>query len=262
MSYEFLQSTLEEINGAKVARVTFNKPPVNALSAAFLEEIENCLNNLDKESVEIVSFWGNQKAFIAGADIGEMSTMNAEQAAAFSHLGHRVMNLIESASFLSIAVLQGYALGGGLEVALACNIRLAAEDSVLGLPEVSLGLIPGFGGTYRLAREVGFSNALYLAGMAEKITGARAYELGLVQASVKADELQELEAKQVKALLKNGPKAVKACKKSMLDSAKALAEHSLATENKIFAQLFDQAEAKEGMSAFLEKRPAQFRNGN
>lgn len=260
MEYNFLKLQISSEGTGKVANLELNKPPVNALSSDFLSEIAASLDYCIDEKVEVVIFRGSEKAFIAGADIAQMKDMSTEEAGKFAQLGHDVMNKIESSNFLSVAVLKGFALGGGLELALACNIRYAAKDATLGLPETSLGLIPGFGGTYRLAREIGTGNALHAVCSAAKLTGERAYELGLVQKVCSLEEMEELVEKEIAGILRNGPKAIQTAKNIILGGHGVPAIEALKTEKQAFAELFTGAEAKEGMTAFLEKRKAGFRD--
>lgn len=260
MEFNFLELQIGSIGAGKIANLKLDKPPVNALSSDFLNEISVCLDHCIEEKVEIVIFRGSEKAFIAGADIAQMKDMSTEEADRFAQLGHHVMSKIESSDFLSVAVLKGFALGGGLELALACNIRFAANDATLGLPEVSLGLIPGFGGTYRLAREIGTGNALHAVCSATKLSGERAYELGLVQKVFSLEEMEELVEKEISVILRNGPNAIRTAKNIILSGHGMNSIEALKAEKQAFAELFTGAEAKEGMTAFLEKRKAGFRN--
>ena len=260
MEFKFLKLQIKPVDSATVAIITLDKPPVNALSSDFLYEISKCVDHCVTEKVELAIFRGSEKAFIAGADISQMKDMSAEQAREFSSLGHEVMNKIECSDFLSLAVLNGYALGGGLELALACNLRFASENAILGLPEVSLGLIPGFGGTYRLAREIGTGNAVHAICSAAKFNAKRAHELGLVQKVIPSVDFEEIVEKEVSDLLRNGPIAFRMAKNLIIANYSKSSQEALTAEQKAFSQLFIGDEAKEGMAAFLEKRKADFRN--
>ncbi|MFO0565833.1 MAG: enoyl-CoA hydratase-related protein [Polyangiaceae bacterium] len=258
MSYETL--TVERTNG--IAVVTITRPEkLNALNARVLAELTRAFLELSQgdEPTRVAILTGaGDKAFVAGADIAEMSELNAEQAKAFSDAGHRLGLVIESARFPVIAAVNGFALGGGCELALACDFIYASDKARFGQPEVNLGLMPGFGGTQRLARRVGLARARELVYTADTLTAERALAIGLVNAVVPHAELgakvRELAAK----IAAKGPIAVAYSKRVMqkgYDTDLGVANELEATA---FAALFDTEDMREGTRAFVEKRPAKF----
>lgn len=234
-----------------------NHPPLNVLSKDVLWELSGVIEVLQNKT-RVVVLTGEGKAFAAGADIAEMSNMDENQAKEFSFLGQLVFEKLEKSSFISIAAIRGAALGGGLELALACDIRVVCEDALLGLPESTLGLIPGFGGTVRLVRLLPYGSSLYLTLTGERFNGKRAYELQLAQKLVTQESLLEECEKLATLLLRNGPEALKAIKELYLKTKAPFFEAHL-KEEEYFSQLFAHGQAQEGLRAFLEKRPARFK---
>jgi enoyl-CoA hydratase len=244
-----------------VVRLTLNRPEkLNALSEQLLRDLFGALTAVcDDESVRAVVLTGaGDKAFAAGADIGAMADMTPTQAIAFAHLGHRLGALIEQAPFPVIAAVNGFALGGGCELALCCDFIHASDRAKFGQPEVSLGVIPGFGGTQRLARLVGAARARELCMTGDVLGAEDALRIGLVNAVVPHAELLARVGDVARRIASRGPLAVGSVKRAILRGADA----SLATANELealtFAGLFGTHDQREGMRAFLEKRAASF----
>jgi enoyl-CoA hydratase len=258
MTYENL---LLEFDGP-VARLTFNRPKVlNALNRATLTELKAALWEVwTREGCAALILTGSgDKAFVAGADIAEMSAMSPTQAAAFADLGHTVCQTLERIPRVVIAAVNGFALGGGCELSLACDIVLASSNAAFGQPEVRLGIIPGFGGTARLPRAIGKRAAMEWILAGERYPAAEALRLGLVNRVLEpADLLPEAE-KLARAIAARGPLAVQAAKRLIHDGLSLPLDAALRTEAVVFANLFDTADQKEGTKAFVEKRPAAFK---
>lgn len=263
MSYKFLtveekKATLKSGNDVAYALVTINSPPLNALSSSVFNDLEALLNDLETRNVRAAIITGAGKAFVAGADISEMKGMTKDQAKAYSLLGHKIFSRMENSPVIFVAAVNGFALGGGLELAMACDIRILADVAQLGLPEATLGLIPGFGGTQRLQRLVGQSMAKYLALTAERISASDALRTGLA-AKVVAGEALAAEAETlITRILALGPQAAQTLKKVMREGADKPLPEALEYEAEEFSALFYGTEAHEGLAAFLEKRPAKF----
>lgn len=251
---------LLEKDGA-LATITFNNPKaLNALTVATFEGLEALLNELAEDvDVRVVILTGaGEKAFIAGGDIGHLATLDAEGARNFALLAQRVLDQIEAFPKPVIAAVNGYALGGGCELAMGCDLRIAADTAKFGQPEVKLGIIPGFAGTQRLARLVGKGKAKELIFTGEMIDAEEACRIGLVNRVVAKDQLMD----ETRAL------ALKMCDKSAsaIKIAKEAIDHGLEMdfaraaryEADLFALCFTTEDCKEGVSAFLEKRPARF----
>ncbi len=258
MAYETISVSLEE----GIAILKINRPKVlNALNRATLLEIQRALKELEKDpEVRVLIITGEgEKAFVAGADISEMAPMNPKEALEFSKLGHETLSLIEEFPSPVIAAVNGYALGGGLELVLACDIILASENARLGLPEVTLGICPGFGGTQRLPRLIGKARAKELIFTGEMIDAKKAYEFGIVNKVVPQDKLLD-EAKEIaRKIAKNGPLAVRAAKRLVEKGLETSLRSGEAMEIEAWANLFATEDQKEGMKAFLEKRKPEFK---
>lgn len=258
MSYRNL--LLEARNA--VAYVTVNRPKVlNALNRETMGELEDFFAHVEsEESVRGVILTGaGEKAFVAGADINELAQETAIGGQRSSLAGQDVFRKIETLGKPVVAAINGFALGGGLELALSCHLRIAAEGAKLGLPEVKLGAIPGYGGTQRLARLVGRGRALELILTGEAITAQEAHRIGLVNRVVPQPELLGAAEALLSKILSNGPLAVRHVLMAVdrgLDGA--LAE-GLSLEAALFGLLCASDDLKEGMKAFLEKRPANFK---
>jgi enoyl-CoA hydratase len=258
MSEKNLISTIED----KIALITINRPRLlNALNKDTLNELCETFTTLKADrGVKVIIITGKGKAFVAGADISEMKDYTPEQAREFTTLGHMTMDSIQNAEKPVIAAVNGYALGGGLELALACDIILASETALLGVPEVNLGLIQGFGGTQRLPRLIGKSLAKELIFTADAVTANRAYEMGVVNRVFPLDDLLPEAEKMALKIAQKGPIALKLAKR-VIDSGynKDLSE-GCELERKAFVECFTTSDRKEGMKAFLEKRKPIFTN--
>jgi enoyl-CoA hydratase len=239
-----------------VATVSINRPDaLNALNDEVLAELEKTITELDADrEVLVVVVTGEGKAFVAGADIAAMAEMDGAQAKAFAENGQRVFGALERAHFITIAAVNGFALGGGMELALACDIRFASTRAKMGQPEVGLGVTPGFGGTQRLPKLVGPGKAMYLLTTGEQIDGARALELGLVNAVFEPEELLPKAMELAEAVAKKGPTSLAMVKKAAHDGLTLTVEEGCKLEAELFGKCFEGGEGNEGMKAFLEKR--------
>ncbi|HAR95465.1 MAG TPA: crotonase [Deltaproteobacteria bacterium] len=258
MAYENL---LVEITGG-VAVVKINRPrALNALNSATLDEIAQAAAELEaNDEVRVVIVTGEgSKAFIAGADIAEMAPMNPVEGMRFSERGHAALSALENMSKPVIAAVNGYALGGGFEVALACDIIYASEKARVGFPEVTLGIIPGFGGTQRAAKLVGLAKAKEMVLSGKTITAQEAYEMGFISKVVPADQLMETVNELAGKIRSNGPIGVKLAKACVNSSLSVDAESGMDLEAKAFGICFGTLDQKEGMGAFLEKRVPTYR---
>jgi len=241
--------------------LTVNRPKaLNALNPATLDEIADAVAHVAAESearVLLVTGAGD-KAFVAGADIAAMQSMSALEAHAFSERGQRVMRAFETLPVPAIALVNGYALGGGCELALACDWIIAAERAVFGQPEVNLGIPPGFGGTQRLARLVGRARALELVITGRQIKADEALRIGMVNAVVEGAQLMAKGLEIARVIAAKAPVAVRACKQAVQRGLDIDLANACVLETALFAQTFGTADRREGMSAFLEKRAAKF----
>lgn len=243
-----------------VVTVTIDRPEaLNALDPNVLKELEQHFEALnDDQSVKVIILTGVKKAFVAGADIASMSKMTPEEAVEFSRLGQRVFNRIASMRPVVIAAVNGFALGGGCELAMACDIRVAAESAKMGIPETSLGVFPGFAGTQRLPRLVGLGIAKEMLATAQKVSAQRAYEIGLVNHVVPNEELLSFCEDLAKTILKNSAAAIATGKKLMDMGSEMDLDKAQDYEAALFGVAFSTPDQKEGMAAFLEKRPPAF----
>ncbi len=242
-----------------IATITMNRPEaLNALNNDFFSDMELLLDNIREDNeIKILVITGEGKAFVAGADIAEMVSMDKSKAEKFSSRGQDVFHGLEKLKVPVIAAVNGYALGGGCELAMACDIRVASNKAKFGQPEVSLGLIPGFGGTQRLPRLVGLGNALNLLLTADQISADEALRIGLVQKVTEPEQLMDEVYKLAERILSKGPHSVSLIKKVAhiglnLDFARATR-----LESREFGSLFGN-EGTEGMKAFLEKRKPEW----
>lgn len=255
-----LKNLLCETNHA-VATVTIQRPEkLNALNQATLKELSSVMDGLASDpAVRVIIITGaGPKAFVAGADITEINELTASQAHQFSAEGQALMQKIEGLTKPVIAMINGFALGGGMELALACHLRIAAETAKLGLPEIKLGILPGFGGTQRLVRLVGRTQALGMILSGEPIDAPKAHALGLVNQIASAETLQETTMALATALAKSAPHAIAGILESVIKGQEINLEAGLALETARFALCCATEDMKEGTQAFLEKRPAQF----
>jgi enoyl-CoA hydratase len=233
----------------------FNRPPVNALNTAVVLEIERAFDWFAaQDDVLVIILTGEGKAFVAGADIAEMSGFTPMQARVFAQNGHRALGKIAGIEKPVIAAVNGFALGGGCEIALACDLRLLADTAKIGQPEVNLGLIPGFGGTQRLARLVGPGIAKELICTADAIDAAEALRIGLANKVVPGDKLLETAAGMAKKIASKGPTAVKLAKVCINVGLDTDLGTGNSYEIEAFGVCFSSQEPAEGTRAFLEKR--------
>src|SRR5437764_10249055 len=245
-----------------IAYVTVNRPKVlNALNMATMEELRAAFHEIKNDAgLRVVILTGaGEKAFIAGADIGELAQHNAVSGKEYTHRGQSVLNLIENLGKPVIACINGFALGGGCEIATACTLRLASESAKLGQPEVKLGIIPGYGGTQRLPRLVGKGIAMQLVLTGEMITAQEAHRIGLVnEVTPPADLIPRAEAIAAK-IIANAPLAVQYAMEAVNKGMETPLAEGLYIEAVLFGAACATEDEKEGTTAFLQKRPAQFK---
>lgn len=243
-----------EVEGA-VAVLTINRPKaLNALNSTVLEEIDATLDAIDLDLVRALIITGaGEKSFVAGADIGEMSTLTKAEGEAFGKKGNDVFRKIETLPIPVIAAVNGFALGGGCEISLACDIRICSENAVFGQPEVGLGITPGFGGTQRLARTVGVGMAKQLIYSARNIKAPEALRIGLVNAVYPIEELMPQAKKLASIIAANAPIAVRNCKKAINDGLQVNIDEAIVIEEKLFGDCFETEDQKYGMAFFLDR---------
>jgi enoyl-CoA hydratase len=257
MTYENLIVEVRD----RIARVTVNRPKVlNALNEKTVREIHAAFSALRNDAAvgAVILTGAGEKAFVAGADINELAVMTPLQGEASSKLGQAAFMEIESLGKPVIAAVNGFALGGGCELALACHMRFASENAKLGLPEVGLGIMPGYGGTQRLPRLVGLGRALELIATARMIDAAEAHRIGLVNAVLPAADLLPHCEKVANEILTRGPIAVRCAMDAAIRGLETDLAHGLETESAYFGLLSATADMKEGLRAFLEKRKPTF----
>ncbi len=244
-----------------IAYVTVNRPKVlNALNMATMEELRTAFTDIKNDAairVAILTGFG-EKAFIAGADISELAKHDAVSGKEYTHRGQSVLDLIENLGKPVIACINGFALGGGCELALACTMRLASESARLGQPEVKLGIIPGYGGSQRLPRLVGKGVALQLLLTGEMISAQEAHRIGLVNEVVPAGQLIGRAEAIAQAIIKNAPLAIQYCLEAVNHGMEMTLQEGLFLEATLFAVSCATEDKKEGTTAFLEKRAANF----
>ena len=244
-----------EVDGA-VATITIDREKaLNALNSEVLGDLEAVIDGIDLDTVRAVVITGaGKKAFVAGADIGEMSTLTKAEGEAFGKKGNDIFRKIEVLPIPVIAAVNGFALGGGCELSMSCDIRLASDNAVFGQPETGLGITPGFGGTQRLARLIPTGKAKQMIYSARNIKAAEAKEIGLVNDVYPQEELMPAALKLAATIAKNAPIAVRHCKKAINEGLELGMEDAMALEEKLFGGCFESDDQKEGMAAFLEKR--------
>lgn len=250
----------EKVN--EVGVITMNRPEVlNALNIATLKELDLLLDQImaDTSVKAIVITGSGKKAFVAGADIMEMKDMSALEARNFAGMGQDVFTKLENLPVPVIAAINGFALGGGCELAMACDIRLASKDAKFGQPEVRLGVIPGFDGTQRLPRLVGKGKAKELLFTGEQISADEAFRIGLVNAVCDKEELMSLALDMAQKITSQAPVAVRLCKSAVNEGMDTDLDTATALEREMFALCFSTLDQTEGMQAFVEKRKAAFR---
>jgi len=244
-----------------IATVIINRPKqLNAINVDTLSDLMGAFNEIiGMEEVNGVILTGSgDKAFVAGADIAYMKNLSVLDAREFASVGQSTLNVIENFPKPVIAVVNGYALGGGLEIAMSCDVIVASEKASFGQPEVKLGIIPGFGGTQRLVRRVGMHLAKELIFSGEMIKAERAYQIGLINAVYPPAELMDKAIEKMRILLSNGPVALKLAKSAINGGADENMTVGLALERDAFSQCFASEDQKEGMGAFIEKRDPKF----
>lgn len=256
---EFIKlSTQDQIGILTIDR----EKALNALNSAVIRELEEVLDALDYDTVRCLIVRGaGEKAFVAGADIGEMCALDPAQGEAFGKLGNDVFRKLETLPVPTIAAVFGFALGGGCELAMCCDIRLAADTAVFAQPEVSLGITAGFGGTQRLPRLIGMGKAKELLYTTAKIKADEALALGLVNAVYPPEALMDEAIKLAGKIARNAPIAVRATKKAMNDGMQVGMDEAIVIEEKLFGSCFGTEDQNNGMTAFLEKRkPEPYQN--
>ncbi len=245
-----------------VGVLTFNRPKVlNALDARTIAELGEVVSRCesDRGVRALVLTGAGEKAFVAGADIAAMSAMTPLEARRFAETAHAILARMEALPIVTIAAVNGFALGGGCEVAMACDLVYAADRARFGQPEVNLGIIPGFGGTQRLTRRVGITRALEMVLTGDMYDAARAKEMGLALEVLPAAELLAFAKGQAKKIAGKGPVAVAAAKRAIREGADADLRTGNELERQAFGALFGTEDAREGMRAFVEKRAAAFK---
>ena len=244
-----------EVEG-QIGIITINRPKaLNALNSTVLDELDKTLDAVDQEAIRCLILTGaGEKSFVAGADIGEMSTLTKAEGEAFGKKGNDVFRKLETFPIPVIAAVNGFALGGGCEISMSCDIRICSENAVFGQPEAGLGITPGFGGTQRLARIVGTGKAKEMIYGARNIKAEEAYRIGLVNNVYPAEELMPAAKKLASTIARNAPIAVRNCKRAINEGIQVDMDQAIVIEEKLFGSCFETCDQKEGMNAFLEKR--------
>ena len=254
---------VEVTKQGNVGIITMNRPEaLNALSSAVFADLTKALDIVEKDDeIYVVVITGAGRAFVAGADIGEMATMNVEEGLAFSELGNNLMMRVDLFSKPTIAAVNGFALGGGCELALAADIRIASEKAKFGQPEVGLGIIPGFGGTQRMARIIGTGAAMELIYTADTIDAQRALEIGMVQHVVPAEELMDFALAMANKIATKAQVAIRTSKMAIRRGIDCDISTAATYEALAFATCFATEDQKDAMKAFVEKRKLEkFKN--
>lgn len=249
-----MEFILYEVKGA-VGTITINREKaLNALNSKVLDELSTTLDAVDLANTRCLILTGaGQKSFVAGADIGEMSTLTKAEGEAFGKKGNDVFRKLENFPIPVIAAVNGFALGGGCEIAMSCDIRICSENAVFGQPEVGLGITPGFGGTQRLARLVSPGMAKQMIYTARNIKADEAYRIGLVNAVYPLEELLPAAEKMASGIAKNAPIAVRNCKRAINDGLQVDIDQAIVIEEKLFGDCFETEDQKYGMAFFLDK---------
>ena len=238
-----------------VGVITINRPQaLNALNSQVLNDLEEVFNSVDLDTTRALVLTGaGEKSFVAGADIGEMSTLTKSEGEAFGKKGNDIFRMIETFPIPVIAAVNGFALGGGCEIAMSCDFRFCSDNAVFGQPEVGLGITPGFGGTQRLARIIGVGIAKQLIYTARNIKAEQAKAIGLVNDVFPQEELLEQAKKVAGIIAANAPIAVRNCKKAINDGLDATMDDAIVIEEKLFGDCFETEDQKAAMANFLEK---------
>lgn len=238
-----------------VGVITINRPQaLNALNSQVLEDLEETFKAVDLDTTRALILTGaGEKSFVAGADIGEMSSLTKAEGEAFGKKGNDIFRMIETFPIPVIAAVNGFALGGGCEIAMSCDIRICSDNAIFGQPEVGLGITPGFGGTQRLARIIGVGMAKQLIYTARNIKAEQAKAIGLVNDVYSQEELLEQAKKLASIISANAPIAVRNCKKAINDGLDASMDDAIVIEEKLFGDCFETEDQKTAMANFLEK---------
>lgn len=255
-------SHLKISNNRSVSTVTINRPDkLNALNMEVIDQLSQCMTQLDKDpSVRCIILTGEgQKAFVAGADISEFANFSVPEGTKLSAEGHeKLFNLVSKLNTPVIAAVNGFALGGGLELAMSCHMRVASDNARMGLPEVSLGVIPGYGGTQRLPELIGKGRAMEMIASAQMIDAATALQYGLVNHVVSQEQLIEKCEEIASKIVRNSPKAIGFAIQAVNASSDSSVD-GFAEEVRLFGEAFGTGDFKEGTTAFLEKRKPNFK---
>ena len=255
MDYNFLK--IENNDGITILKISAPKS-LNALNSTILKELGDFVDNIDPATRVLIITGDGEKSFVAGADISEMVHLNEQEGYEFGKLGAKVFRTIETLPIPVIAAVNGFALGGGCELAMCCDIRIASVKAKFGQPEVGLGIIPGFSGTYRLPKLIGQGYAKEMIYTGKIIRADEALRIGLVNSIHEPEELLPAALEMAKKMLACAPVAISLAKQSINENYDLDAPASLELESKLFGKCFATADQKEGMAAFLEKRPAKF----
>ena len=243
-----------EVNGA-VAVITIDRQnALNALNPEVLQDLKAAFEAIDQNAIRCIVLTGaGEKSFVAGADIASMSKMTKAEGEAFGKLGNDIFRMIETIPIPVIAAVNGYALGGGNELAMSCDIRICSENAMFGQPEVGLGITPGFGGTQRLARIVSVGYAKQMLYAALNIDANEALRIGLVNAVYPLEDLMPAALKLAQKIARNAPIAVRACKKAVNEGTQVTIDEGIALEEKLFGGCFESHDQVEGMACFLSR---------
>lgn len=251
-----LENVILEKEG-HLAIVTINRPKaLNALNSQTLKDLDAVLDDLEKDTdiYSVILTGSGEKSFVAGADIAEMKDLDEKQGREFGILGNKVFRRLEKLDKPVIAAVNGFALGGGCEISMACDIRIASETALFGQPEAGLGITPGFGGTQRLSRIVGLGKAKEMIYTARNIKADEAYRVGLVNKVVPLENLMDEAKAMANKIMANAPIAVKLCKDAINRGMQVDIDTAVNIESEDFGKCFATEDQKEGMSAFLERR--------
>jgi len=260
MAYE---NIVYEVNEG-IATITFNRPKaLNALNGALLAELSQALDEIAAdEAIRVLILTGaGEKSFVAGADISELATFDSLKAKAFARRGHNIINKLQQLPITVIAAVNGFALGGGTEISIACDFIYASENAKFGQPEINLGVIPGFGGTQRLPRLIGTNMAKELILTGKMISAAEALQLGLANKVVAHDSLMDEVMKTARVIASKGKVSLREAKQAVDKGMDVDLASGCSIEIDAFALCYASPDAKEGTSAFLEKRQAEFKGG-
>jgi len=260
MAYENIVYEVKE----GIATITFNRPKaLNALNGALLAELSQALDEIaaDEDIRVLILTGAGDKAFVAGADISELATFDSLKAKAFGRRGHDIINKLQQLPIAVVAAVNGFALGGGTEISIACDFIYASENAKFGQPEINLGVIPGFGGTQRLPRLIGTNMAKELIYTGKMITAAEALQLGLVNKVVPHDSLMAEVLKTAGVIASKGKVSLREAKQAINKGMDVDLASGCGIEIDAFALCYASPDAKEGTSAFLEKRQADFKGG-